>query len=271
MSLGEPYLKNNLDTRVELPEFYDVMYSHMYENASGKTPMLLFIGYDGCRADMLTAVADNTIHGMKTGVARVRMGGTLLLGKAGGKNKGDQPPVTAPGWTAIFTGTWSDVNKVYKNKDAKSPDVNTLFYKLNESGIAATFAYSWANYHNHIYTDEYAAKPYMFCFGNDDDATVNSMLTAISGGMRAVFGILEYTDKAGHMNGFNPKNANYKKAFQKAELAADKLINAVFARPTYEEEDWMIIIASDHGGYFNGHESHNLPTTTTFFAVNKKI
>ena len=48
-----------------------------------------------------------------------------------------------------------------------------------------------------------------------------------------------------------------------------KLIEAVKARPTYETEDWLILITSDHGGYVRGHGGSTLMERMMFIVTNK--
>ena len=44
-------------------------------------------------------------------------------------------------------------------------------------------------------------------------------------------------------------------------------INAIKARPTYETEDWLIIITSDHGGIKRNHGKESIQERMTFAVV----
>jgi hypothetical protein len=258
---------NDLNSLVYMTSVRRVLYDHMLANESGKEPKLLFVGYDGSRADLipLTAGVENSA------LRRVYSQGAVYLGRTGGATRNGQNPSTAPSWTALFTGEWANVNGVTSNIAKKSPSVNTIMYTFASAGIDTVFAYSWPNYHRNNYTDEFNSRPSLFSFSNSDQGTFEVMLNAINGETSAIFGIFEHTDKAGHKHGFNPKNSSYLHAFNENERLTSLLLDAVFARETYHLEDWLIVIASDHGGYLISHFEDRITTTTVFFAFNKKI
>ena len=261
---------NGFSDLVGQPELYRVMYDHIFNNQSQKTPKLLFIGEDGLRADLVTKTKGNQASALN----RVYSQGELYLGRAGGKNLNDNPPLTAPGWTAMFTGVWSDVSLVYENKDTMCGEVSTIFYQYRENLIETSFSYSWKNYHEYVYKNEAAVFPEIFKYGKDDDATLENMLLAIDSGQAAIFGIFEALDHAGHNHkfGFDGKRyKEYNRAFEWIEEAANRLLDAVYSRAGYEQEDWLIIMTSDHGGYGFEHYEENIMITTTYFAVNKKV
>ena len=68
-----------------------------------------------------------------------------------------------------------------------------------------------------------------------------------------VFIIYEDTDSTGHDYGFTFNNPKYKQAFQTEDNYGYEVIKAIEARDTYETEDWLIIVTSDHGGVRAGH------------------
>lgn len=49
------------------------------------------------------------------------------------------------------------------------------------------------------------------------------------------------------------------------------LIEQVKARQSYQDEDWLILIASDHGGHSRMHGSQRIEDRTTFLALSKPI
>lgn len=66
----------------------------------------------------------------------------------------------------------------------------------------------------------------------------------------AVFVFLDDPDHAGHAWGFDPSTA-YVNEVQRADLRIGRLLAAVKGRPNFANEDWQIIITSDHGGLIN--------------------
>ena len=73
-----------------------------------------------------------------------------------------------------------------------------------------------------------------------------------------------HTDHAGHDTGFSINNPDYIKAFDDIETDGRDIIDAIESRETYDTEDWLIIITSDHGGYNTGHGMLTIQERMTF-------
>lgn len=111
-----------------------------------------------------------------------------------------------------------------------------------------------------------------FSYNEDDNAMVASMEKDIAQQDCSdfIFGILEYCDHAGHNEyGFGFENPNYYRAFQNDERQAKEIIQSIKNRPTYNSEDWLILISSDHGGYNTEHGSYTLQERITFITSNQ--
>jgi len=54
-------------------------------------------------------------------------------------------------------------------------------------------------------------------------------------------------------------------------FVAAALIAAVKARSSYANEDWLILITSDHGGVYTGHGPQFAGCRQIFLAANKKV
>ena len=52
--------------------------------------------------------------------------------------------------------------------------------------------------------------------------------------------------------------------------AGYEVIKAIEARETYETEDWLIIVTSDHGGIETGHGGPSIQERMTFVVMNKE-
>jgi predicted AlkP superfamily pyrophosphatase or phosphodiesterase len=84
-----------------------------------------------------------------------------------------------------------------------------------------------------------------------------------------VFIIYENTDSAGHDCGFTYNNPEYKDAFKIEDAYGYELLKAIEARETYDNEDWLIIVTSDHGGIGGGHGGPSIQERMTFVVMNK--
>ena len=70
----------------------------------------------------------------------------------------------------------------------------------------------------------------------------------------AVMWYINGTDSGGHGWGYYPYTTGYFNKIHIFDKAIGKVLNAIAARPTFAQEDWMVIVTSDHGGYHMGHD-----------------
>ena len=258
---------NGLDSRVPQVELFGAMERHMLSGGGGKTPKLLFIGYDGG----LASAAGRQAMRPGSAIAALAKQGGLWLGQTGGAAAGGQETDTAPGWTSLFTGVWADEHKVFHNGDSLTPGVSTIMRRVVEAGRRASFSFSWEDHMTKSYRHEAELLPGVYRYCDDDRETAASMLRAIEAGEDAVVGSSEYTDHAGHASGYSMRSAPYKKAIAKADADAARLIAAAQAREEPHGEDWLIVITSDHGGIGKKHGGPSMMESTTFFAANKAV
>ena len=96
------------------------------------------------------------------------------------------------------------------------------------------------------------------------------MIDAIDNDTDLIFCILEGADHAGHTTGFGAYNPEYIKAIQDGDKYALAAIQHIEQRKTYDEEDWLIIVTTDHGGHDKTHFDQSADDKYTFIALNKK-
>lgn len=269
---------NTLETATPQTEIYNMIKNHFTSPlAEGKTEKkVLVIGYDGCRADALSLM-DNDGKGAISYL--LSTGATAEIAYCGGVNYpaiNTQATSTAPGWCSILTGTWADVHGITDNGIEKSNETLTLLTTSVEDKTVddSAFYVSWNGHFNGSETTYIQEKNYIeengldvtFLDADDDNGTVANTLADIRSADCSdfIFTILEHTDHSGHDTGFSLNNPDYSKSFADAEADGKAIIDAVEARETYETEDWLIIITSDHGGYNTGHGSLTLQERMTF-------
>ncbi|MDR3293919.1 MAG: alkaline phosphatase family protein [Clostridiales bacterium] len=240
----------------------------MAENTSGKTPKLAFIGFDGHTAEAV-AVQENDIASPFYQIKQ--NGGGIYLSRTGGARFGEQSTVTGPGWTSLFTGTWAKTNGVKNNEATLKPEVRTIIFTLNALGISAQFFYSWQPHGDIIYKNEREAYPTAFVCAYNDAGTVKEVINAVNCNVDAVFCVLEHTDEAGHGYGYYLDKPEYVQAVESCKTDANAIINNIENRSTYDSEDWLIILTSDHGGIFKKHGGNTARESMVFIAADKKI
>ena len=62
------------------------------------------------------------------------------------------------------------------------------------------------------------------------------------------------SDSGGHGWGYYPYTTGYFNKIRFADAAVGKVLKAIASRPTFDGEDWMVVVTSDHGGYHMGHD-----------------
>jgi hypothetical protein len=265
--------KNSFENRIAQTDIFDVMYDHMIDNTSGKQPKLLFVGYDGAIANAIPLQKDY----QTSAIFKLRETGGVYLGYCGGAKPGDQDTSTAPGWAAAFTGVWGSVSGVEANKNELKETSRSIIYQFGERGIPTSYSVTWEPHIERTYVKEVTSAetnsyPIDYVLGEKDEDTFLDMKERIeSGDTDAIFGILEYTDSAGHGFGYKTSIEKYMDAVRNAEDDAYSLISTIESRATYAEEDWLIIIMSDHGGIYRNHGKTSYMESTIFFASNKEI
>lgn len=274
----------NNTTKTALPQtvFADAVRNH-FEKQNGKTPKALLIGFDGARADTMHLLCESTdekvtgvlFNSAYSAVQTLKAEGGLYLSYAGGEPHAPQETSTAQGWAAILTGVWGTENGVVKHVPLKT-NCPTVLRELAMQGKKSAFLAEWADHFTITYKDEIdIAKreklPLIFQKYADDRALESAFLEQIAEGTDCIFGIFEAPDYNGHSTGFSLENPRYAAGVCRLDNVAYRLMETVKSRPTYEEEDWLIMITSDHGGHDLRHGTQKQFDRMTFIASNKPI
>ncbi len=274
--------ENTIETAIPQTELYNIINNHFASPLpEGKTEKkAIIIGYDGCRADAL-AFTENTFSGVNK---MLKNGASIKLSYCGGVNypaANTQDTSTAPGWCSILTGVWADKHGITGNGITKTLEYKTLLTTLTESSTidSALFITSWdghfatdnATYNlEKAYCEEKGLNvAFNYCSG--DTASANTAIKDINQADCSdfIFAIYEGTDHAGHAFGFSTNNPIYRAGYRLNDILAYRTLNAIENRDTYETEDWLIIITSDHGGYETGHGGPAIQERITFIISNK--
>jgi predicted AlkP superfamily pyrophosphatase or phosphodiesterase len=84
----------------------------------------------------------------------------------------------------------------------------------------------------------------------------------------AVFLYIGQVDETGHAHGFHPSVKPYIDAIERADKHVGEAVEAVRARPTFANEQWLVLVTSDHGGKGTGHGGgHNEPEILNSFMI----
>ncbi len=275
---------NAMEDALPQTKVYSMIRDHLTTpSPDGKEKKVLVIGYDGCRADTL-ALAESAETSAILNLTE--NGGQTILTYCGGVNYpalNTQATSTAPGWCSMLTGEWADVHGIRNNGQPKSNDHLTLLTTLVQNGTvdSSAFYISWSGHFSHPLTTYYPEKKYVeenninthFVHADDDAGTLDNVLKDLAQKdcTDFIFSILEYTDHEGHSSGFGAWNKKYAKAFADAENSGIQILRTLRARETYDQEDWLVLITTDHGGYNLDHGRCTIHERYTFLTSNKPI
>lgn len=273
---------NTMETAVPQTEVYNLIRNHLASpSADGREKKVLVLGYDGTRVDTLT-----TIDPANSAITKLSENGYGVISYCGGVNyprMNTQATSTAPGWCSMLTGTWADVHGVRRNMQPKSNDHLTLLTTAVQDGIADSSAFyiSWKGHFSNRLMTYYPEKQYVekeglpvrFVQADDDEGTLANVKNDLAQKdcTDFIFFIMEYVDHVGHSSGFDVKNKKYVNAFHTADEKALDILNTLEARETYEQEDWLILITTDHGGCNLNHGRCTIQERYTFMFCNKPI
>ncbi len=272
------FFKNTIETAIPQTELYKYIDDHFSSPLKeGKTKKkAIIIGYDGCRVDALSFMNEVPNGGIKY---LLNTGADANLSYCGGINYpyfNKQETSTAPGWCSIITGIWAYKFGIVSNDIRKDNSHLTNLTTLVESGTidSSSFYTSWDGHFetkNSTYINE---KKYTkdknlnvnFVLGKNDTELCDNVLKDLNSKECSdyIFAIIEHTDHCGHESGFSTKNPKYVEAYKSCEIDGRKIIDAIESRDTYDTEDWLILITSDHGGFKNGHGAFTIQERMTF-------
>lgn len=291
---GSDLFKNTNDEAYAQTVVHDMIMKHFESPlAEGKTTKkAIFLGYDGCRVDVLKYANDQPDG--KSALLKVRDMGTLVFAYAGGPNGDEsknQATSTAPGWASMLTGKWAleeGGHGVNDNGLYKKSDVETFLTKIAKmtnpftgKTYNSSFTTSWRHHQSVTYRDDIVLAiengttiDYTHC--EDDEATYYDVLQRVCGQEKyapkdtdAVFLTLEGTDHAGHDIGFGIQHEEYINGFLSEDAYGYEIIKTIENRPNYATEDWLFVMSTDHGGYKKSHGGQTVLERTTWIATNR--
>lgn len=220
-----------------------------------KVNKVLIIGIDGCRSDALQAASTPNMDALwKNGAYSF-------------KAQTDEISSSGPAWTAMLTGVWHQKHNVVNN-DYTDPDLEHyphFFHRVRKekADLALYSVVNWGPIHKILQEGDATYATSMV-----NDARVVSKVAGLlkSRAVDAMFVQLDEVDGAGHTHGYGVDHEKYLEAIEKADKQVGKMVSALGKRSQAENENWLIILSTDHGGSDHGH-GKNIPEHTTVFYI----
>ncbi|MGN1194024.1 MAG: hypothetical protein ACI4SB_00915 [Acutalibacteraceae bacterium] len=273
---------NTYEARIPQTVVSKVILNH-FEKAN-KQPKCLFIGWDGCRADAMKYLIksdDSKVSGSNdtavySAVSALKENGGLYITYVGGEESDPQETSTAQGWASALCGKW--MKKQWKQGIEWSLDeaYPTVLKTLAIKGFITSFTAIWpthfdSTYKNEIeYAQQYNLNQFYYKVGTDAEI-YDSLVERIINGDDLIFGIFENPDLNGHGMGFGDSNYRYVSGVCNLDCMSFNLLTKIKNRKTFDSEDWLVIIGSDHGGHSTRHGTQKIQDRTTFLALSKPI
>jgi predicted AlkP superfamily pyrophosphatase or phosphodiesterase len=228
------------------------------------------MGIDGTRYDSIQAASAPNLKDLaKNGIYADNC---LILGDRYQKND----TISGPGWSTILCGVWADKHGVHDNtfNGRKYGEYPHLFARLKEQQQDARTAsfVTWKPIDEFITS---AADVHAFWEDDTKDyvkfdaSTAEASLKELANPkLDCLFVYFGQTDVAGHAHGFHPSVKQYLTAIENVDKHVGDIVAALKKRETYKDEDWIIVVTSDHGGKGTNHSSgHKVPEILNSFLI----
>ncbi len=217
--------------------------------AGGQKRKVLVIGVDGCRSDALQQAVTPNIDSL------------VAKGFYSYNSWHCDITVSGPSWSSIMCGVYHNKHGVTGNSYSNS-NYNVYPYfpkrakeiKPNLKCIQYT---EWAPMSDNVYNDGWDSK-----LKGPDGATSTTGDAAVAQiqdpDVDVLFTYFDAVDLSGHATGFTPNNTVYINAIQNVDVQIGRIIHQLRLRPTYAQEDWLVLLTTDHGGIGTGHGGNTI-------------
>ncbi|MDT0553072.1 alkaline phosphatase family protein [Urechidicola vernalis] len=266
-----------------------VLNNYSQKNDNYKKAFLILL--DGIPADIIESVETPNLDEIsaKGGYARAHVGG-----EKGGYSQ--TPTISAPGYNCLLTGTWyhkhnvkgnsiTDPNynywSIYKQAKESKPHLKTAIFstwldnrtKLLEGATGTTnsfkFDYSFDGFEHDTIQFPHS-EDRKFIFNIDEHVSTHAADYVLENGPDVSWMYLEFTDDIGHKFGDSPQMYE---AVKLADKQVGRVWNSLKQRMKKYNEDWMIVITTDHGRNKKdgtGHGGQSERERLTWIVTNKE-
>lgn len=203
---------------------------------------VLVIGIDGCRPDGITVANTPNLDALIAN-ATYSLDARCLFTTSSG-----------PGWTSMLSGVWQDKHGVVDNSYngnnfAGYPHFFKYIERSNPNNRTVSIV-QWNPINDHMATLE---ADVVINSDTDEDAKNAVANELVNNNPTALFVQLSNVDFAGHATGFTPDNPNYIDAIETVDTQVGAIISSLKLRKTYYDENWLILVSTDHGGLGTSH------------------
>lgn len=230
--------------------------------AAGRRPKALLIVVDGTRYDRLTAARTPAIDSV---------GRAGVLAPSYITDTAMTLPLSGPGHATLHTGVWPDKHLVFENEFAghaltRYPPLFTRIGRLRPDLVTFSSA-DWEPINDFLIAsattrlEQEPGDP-----ARSDAATTHDLVRALKDEtLDLAFAYFHEVDATGHAAGSD--SAAYGGAIERVDGHVGDILAAVRARPHHAEEDWLVLVSTDHGQTGNLHGGDEETTRTAWIAA----
>jgi hypothetical protein len=216
-----------------------------------QTKKVLFIGIDGCRADvMMSTPAPNIQNLISQSIYSID---GLCASTTWSGN----------GWSTMLTGVWHTKHNVQDNNFTNPnyvnyPDFLTRAETFNPNLKTISLAH-WAPINDKIVQNADVKTNLA-----TDLAVKNAAVTALQNDNPDILFVdFDDVDHAGHSYGF-ASSVPHVSSIQTTDSYIGEIVAAMKNRPSYNNEDWLVVLTTDHGAIESSHGGGNLSERNIF-------
>ena len=239
-----------------------------------KKQKAVFIILDGIPADVIEKLNPPALREISKagGFTRSYVGGIK-------KSYNETPTISAPGYISLLTGTWANKHNVWDNDVAApnynywnvfriakkaNPKLHTALFStwldnrtklvgegLQQAGnITLDYKFDGLEHDTIKYPHDDAAD---YIRKIDEDVSLEAARYISAEGPDLSWVYLEYTDDMGHRFGDSPQ---FHQAITNADFQVKRIWEAIKLREQKFNEDWLLIVTTDHGRDLAGGKDH---------------
>ena len=217
------------------------------------TKKVLLIGIDGCRTDALELANTPTIDNL------------ISNGIYSPDALNDDITISGPGWSAILCGVWSNKHLSVDNSFVGTDYTNypPLFKRIEDfdANLHTVSICNWNPINDYIVQSH---ADYKLNVSSDADVSSEAVNYLSSNNPDFMFLHFDDVDHAGHADGFSPNVNQYITAIEGVDAYISPIMQSIAQRPNYANEDWLILITTDHGGLGTSHGGNSIEEEKVF-------
>lgn len=217
-----------------------------------QTKKVLFIGIDGCRADVMMSTPTPNIQNLISQSIYSTDGLCAATTWSGN------------GWSTMLTGVWHTKHNVQDNNFTSPnfvnyPDFLTRAETFNPNLRTISLAH-WSPINDKIIQTADVKTNLA-----TDLAVKNAAVTALQNNNPDILFVdFDDVDHAGHSYGFASTVPQYVSSIKTTDTYIGEIVAAMKNRPSYSNEDWLVVLTTDHGAIESSHGGGNLTERNIF-------